>query len=100
MVRRAKAHLALNLARDIKGNKNGFYRYIGDKRKTRGNVGLLLNGAEDMEKAEVRNAILDSDFCETIEFRNFIPYSKYKSIIKVSTILTCLKSKLAQGIIR
>ena len=31
-VRKAKE---LNLARDIKGNKKRFYRYVGDKRKTR-----------------------------------------------------------------
>jgi len=29
----------LNLARDIKGHKESFYRYVSDKRKTRENVG-------------------------------------------------------------
>ncbi|GAB0209103.1 mitochondrial enolase superfamily member 1 [Grus japonensis] len=43
--------------RDVKDNKKGFYKYIGDKRKTRENVGLLLNEmgnlvTQDMEKAE------------------------------------------------
>jgi len=33
--------IALNLARDIKGNKKNFYRYFIDKRKDRENVGPL-----------------------------------------------------------
>ena len=64
-VRKAKAHLELNLARDVKGNKKGFY--ISIKRKTRENVGPLLNGAgptltEDTVKAEVLNAFFASVF--------------------------------------
>ncbi|KAK4825453.1 hypothetical protein QYF61_027608 [Mycteria americana] len=55
-VRKAKAQL--NLARDVKGDKKGFCKYLSGKRKTRKNVGSLLNGAgdlvtQDMEKAEV-----------------------------------------------
>lgn len=60
--RKAKAHLKLNLVKDMKGNKKGFYKYIG-KRKTRENMALLLNGTrnlvqKDMEKAEVVTAFL------------------------------------------
>lgn len=33
--RKAKAHLDLNLAWDVKGNKKGFCKYINRKRKTR-----------------------------------------------------------------
>ena len=60
-VRKAKAHLELNLARDVKHNKKGFYSYTGDKRKTRENVGPLLSKMwelvpQNMEKAEVLNA--------------------------------------------
>ena len=40
-MRKAKALIELNMARDIKGNKKSFYRYVGDKRKTRENVGVL-----------------------------------------------------------
>ncbi|KFW68190.1 hypothetical protein AS28_13777, partial [Pygoscelis adeliae] len=59
-VRKAKALIELNLARDIKGNKKRFYRYAGDKRKTRKNVGPLWNEMGDLvtrdtEKAEVLN---------------------------------------------
>jgi len=59
--RKAKAHLELNLARDVKNNKKGFFNYISSKQKTRDNVGPLLNEAgvlvmEDAEKAELLNA--------------------------------------------
>jgi len=41
--RKAKAHLELKLARDVKNNKKGFFKYIRSKRKNRDNVGPLLN---------------------------------------------------------
>lgn len=36
-----KALIEINLVRDVKGNKESFYWYVGDKRKTRENVGPL-----------------------------------------------------------
>lgn len=39
MIRKAKAHLELNLVRVGKRSKKGFHRYISSKK------GLLLNGA-------------------------------------------------------
>ena len=41
--RKAKAHLELKLARDVKNNKKGFFNYISSKLKARDNVGPLLN---------------------------------------------------------
>ncbi|KAK4824620.1 hypothetical protein QYF61_016926 [Mycteria americana] len=58
-VRKAKAQLELNLARDAKNNKKGFYRYINYKRKVKESVPPLMNKNGDLvstdeEKAEGR----------------------------------------------
>jgi len=65
--RKANAHLELNLTRDIRDNKKGFFKYISSKQKTKENVGPLLNEVgvlvtEDTEKAELLNAFLASVF--------------------------------------
>jgi len=66
-MRRAKAHLGLILARDVKDNKKSFFKDINSKWKTRENVGPLLNQVgvlvtEDAEKAELLNAAFASVF--------------------------------------
>ncbi|GAB0204992.1 hypothetical protein GRJ2_002964800 [Grus japonensis] len=66
-VRKAKALIELNLARDVKDNKKSFYRYVSDKRRTRENVDPLQNEmgdlvTQDMEKAEVLNDFFASVF--------------------------------------
>ncbi|XP_065539137.1 uncharacterized protein LOC136016210 [Lathamus discolor] len=56
-----------DLARDDKGKKKSFDRYIGDKRKTRDNLGPLQKEMgdlviQDMDKAEVCNSFFASVF--------------------------------------
>ncbi|KAK4831874.1 hypothetical protein QYF61_019886 [Mycteria americana] len=74
--RKAKAQMELNLARDVKDNKKRFYKYIADKRKTRGNVGPLLDETEDLvtqiiEKAEVLNAFFASVLTSKTSYKEF-----------------------------
>ncbi|KFQ40129.1 hypothetical protein N332_13281, partial [Mesitornis unicolor] len=66
-VRKARAQVELNLAKNIKGNMKTFYRYISDKRKAREDVSPFWkeNGelvTRDMEKAEVLNDFFVSLF--------------------------------------
>jgi len=73
-VRKVKALVELNLARNAKGNKKIFYRYISDRRKTRENVDPLHKKMEDlviwdMEKAEV----LDF-FCVSLHWQVLQPH--------------------------
>lgn len=62
---KAEVHLELNMTRAVKGNRRGFYRYIGSKRNTKENAGLLLDGGWNLltnEKDEVLNVILGFGF--------------------------------------
>jgi len=64
--------MELNLTKGFKGYKKVFNKYIGDKRKTRENVGPLLNEkgdliTQEMEKAEVLNAAFASVFTSKID---------------------------------
>lgn len=57
--------MELNLVKDVKDTKKGFFKYINNKRKTKDNVGPLLNGGgtlvtEEAEKAELVNAFFAS----------------------------------------
>ena len=65
-VQKTKAEMELNLARDAKNNKKGFYRYIGQKRMTKECVlPLIYEKGElvtDMEKAEIHNNFFASLF--------------------------------------
>ena len=67
-MRKAKALLELNLAKEVYDNKKEFFlKYVNSKRKTRENVGPLLNevGAlvtRNAEKTEILNAFLASVF--------------------------------------
>ncbi|CAM5153827.1 unnamed protein product [Natator depressus] len=70
-IRKAKSHLELQLARDVKSNKKGFFRYVSNKKKVKERVGPLLNEGgnlvtEDVEKANVLNAFFASVFTNKV----------------------------------
>jgi len=44
-VRKAKAQLELNLARDAKKKKKGFYRYVSQRRKLKESVPTLMSNS-------------------------------------------------------
>lgn len=66
-VRKARAHLELNLVTDVKGNRKDFYRYASSKRQ----CAFLLNGAgelvtKDMEKFDILNVMFTLIFTDMI----------------------------------
>ncbi|GAB0190938.1 mitochondrial enolase superfamily member 1 [Grus japonensis] len=83
-MRKAKAHLELNLARDVKDKKKGFFKYISSKRKTRENAGPLLNdvGAlvtENTEKTVLLNVFCASVFTDKPAIRNLRPWRSWRT---------------------
>ena len=96
-VQKAKTQQDLNLARDVKDKKKGFYEYIGDKTKSRENVGSLLNKAgdlvtHDMEKVEVPNAAFASAFASKNGLQESIWTSPFLLWGWLSTSTGCLES--------
>jgi len=63
--RKAKTQMELNLVRDVKNNKMGFFSYTGQNRQAKENVLPLIYekgelAPSDIEKAEVFNEFLAS----------------------------------------
>lgn len=56
----------MNLARNMKSNKNGFFKYISSKGKTVENVVLLMNRAEPVTKDTEEDEMLDCHFCPSL----------------------------------
>jgi len=64
---KAKAHLELKLARDVKNNKQGFFKYISSKQKTRDNVGPLLNEMSILVMEHAEKAVTECLVCFSLQ---------------------------------
>lgn len=51
-IRRAKAHLELNLAHAVKGNRKCIHQYMSDKRRPRENLLPLVDGGKHSERRQ------------------------------------------------
>lgn len=74
-VRKAKALLELDLARDAKKDKNGFYRYLSQKRKFQESVPLEVSDTDrlvtaDKDKAEDTQQLFASVFTDKSSSHN------------------------------
>lgn len=88
--------MELNLFRDVKGIKKGFYRYLGSKRKTKENVGQLLNSVGNLvtkntEKAKVPSAFFTLIFTSKSDLQAFqVPQTWEKIWSKVQLSFICV----------
>lgn len=53
-VRKTRAHLELNLERDVRGNKKSFLKYMNSRRKTKENVPTAVCGKRLGDKVHGR----------------------------------------------
>lgn len=79
-LKKAKTHLELKLVRDIKCNYLGFCRCIRNKRKTRENVDLLLNGSGCWQRTWKRSRCSFWNLLVRTSFRNSIPWDQWESL--------------------
>ena len=56
----------MKLAREVKGNKKGFYNYIGSKRRGKEHVSPLLKGAGDLMTRDIRKDKVLSGFFASV----------------------------------
>ena len=56
-IRKAKALVELNLARDVKDNKKGFYRYIGRRRQAKEGAPPLMKGSGELASSDTENGM-------------------------------------------
>jgi len=65
--------LELNLARDTKNNKKGFYRYVSQKRKVKESVPALMNKNDNLVSTDEEKAEVLSNFFASVFSGNLSP---------------------------
>ena len=74
-IRKAKAQMELNLVRDVKDNKKGFYRYIGRRRQIKESVPPLINEDGELASSGIKKAeVLDRCFASVFTGRQAPPH--------------------------
>ena len=56
-IRKAKTQMELHLARHIKNNKKGFYRYICQQNQAKESVPPLINEKGELASADMENSV-------------------------------------------
>uniref|UniRef100_A0A8B9FZE2 E3 ubiquitin protein ligase n=1 Tax=Amazona collaria TaxID=241587 RepID=A0A8B9FZE2_9PSIT len=95
-VRKAKAHLELNLARDVKDNRKGFYRYIANKRQVRDTVGPLQKLSGELLE-ELRQRVKELEDKEKKESKKMADEDALRKIRAVEEQIEYLQKKLAMA---
>ena len=70
VARKAKAHLELNLAKVIEDNKKGFLKYISSKKKSRENVGPLLNEGGVLVTGDAKKMETEHLLCFCLQWKD------------------------------
>lgn len=73
--REAKAQQELSVAKDIKDNRNSFYRYVARKRKTGDKMGFLQKDMEDLDTLDKEKAKVFNDFYSSVFNGKYIKYT-------------------------
>lgn len=77
LIRKARAHLQLNLVRDVKDNKKGFFKWISNKRKTKENMGPLQNEAGTLATGDEGNL---QKYWRTSLLQSSLPRSAWRNL--------------------
>ncbi|KFR00948.1 hypothetical protein Y956_13862, partial [Nipponia nippon] len=74
-ISKAKAWLELNLVRDAKNNKKGFYRYINQKKKVKERVPPLMSSSGELVTTEEEKAEVLKNFFASVFTGNLSPHT-------------------------
>ncbi|KAK4830538.1 hypothetical protein QYF61_011676 [Mycteria americana] len=74
-VRKAKVQMELNLARDAKNNKKGFYRYVSQKRKVKESVPPPMSKTGKLVTMDEENAKVLNNFFASVLTGNLSSYT-------------------------